>query len=382
MTSSPNTPVYLDYNATTPLDPDVAKSMLPYLQEHFGNPSSQHVYGQQTKAAIVTARTQVATMLGCTPDEILFTSGGTESNNTVLFGTAAKRKADGNHIIISAIEHPAIEMPCRILEQQGFRVSRIPVDGHGQIQMEAFREALTPDTILVSIMHANNEVGTLQPIAEIAQLARHVGAWVHTDASQSIGKVPVDVTQLNVDFLTVAGHKLYAPKGIGALYLRKGRELPPFMHGAGHEGGRRAGTENVLEIVGLGTAASLVTAHIHTEVESMRTLRDELWTRLQAGITHIQRHGHPTDQLPNTLHIGIQHRRAHLLLEALQDDVAASAGSACHADQVSISHVLQSMNVDESYAAGSLRLSIGRFTTKEDIELAANAIIRVANQPS
>lgn len=369
-------PIYLDTNATTPIDLRVAEAMRPYLTEHFGNPSSRHIYGERTRLAIAHARSQVAQMLHCQDTEVLFTSGGTESNNTVLQGVAELRKSEGKHIILSAVEHPAIDAPCAKLEQQGFRITRLGVDSTGRVSLEELEHALTDDTILVSIMHANNEVGTLQPIAEIGQRLKKHTSWFHTDASQSVGKVPVHVDTLNVDFLTIAGHKLYTTKGVGALYIRSGYTLPSFMLGAGHETGRRAGTENVLQIVGLGKAAQLVTEELEDEIQQLTYLRDKLWSLLEQAVEDIQQHGHPTERLPNTLHIGVRGVQGFALVEELQDRVAVSAGSACHANEVSISKVLRSMKIQPEFAQGSLRISLGRHTTQEDILEAAQHIIQ------
>jgi cysteine desulfurase len=270
-------PVYLDFNATTPIDPAVAEAMLPYLHGHFGNPSSSHAYGLEARSAVETARRQVAGLIGARPEEIVFTSGGSESNNMAIFGVARSQRQRGRHIITSAVEHPAVIEPCRALQEQGFRLTVLPVDARGRVDPRDVERAIEPGTILISIMHANNEVGTIQPIAEIASLARQHDIAFHTDAAQTVGKIPVDVEALGVDLLTIAGHKLYAPKGIGALYLRTGHDLPRLIHGAAHEGGRRAGTESVLLIVGLGRACELAAARLAATMEQTRQLRDRLW---------------------------------------------------------------------------------------------------------
>jgi cysteine desulfurase len=364
-------PIYLDFNATTPIDPRVADAMLPYLREHFGNPSSGHPYGRRTADAVATAREQVAGLLGCSPAEILFTSGGSESNNTVLKGMASKHGHRG-HLVTTAIEHPAVLEPCEHLEGLGLEVTRLPVDAAGRVDPAHLIEALRDDTILVSVMHANNEVGTLQPIAELAEAARERGVRVHSDAAQSVGKVPVRVDELSVDFLSVAGHKLYAPKGVGALYVRAGRSLPKFVHGASHEANRRAGTENVLGIVGLGAAAELATTHLDEGMRASRRLRDRLLERLQARLGALRVNGDLGDGgLPNTLSVCFRDVDAGALLASIGDQVAASAGAACHADGVQVSTVLRAMRVPLAEAMGTVRLSVGRSTTQDEIDRAA-----------
>ncbi len=371
----PDYPIYLDYNATTPIDGEVAEAMLPYLYEHFGNPSSAHLYGRVAREAVEAARQQVAALLNCHPTEVVFTSGGTESNNMVIKGVAEARRAEGRHIITSAVEHPAVLEPVRVLAQQGYDITILPVDEYGMVSVREVEKALTPGTILVSIMMANNEVGTLQPIAEIADLAHTCGALVHTDAAQAVGKVPVAVAELGVDFLTVAGHKLYAPKGIGALFQRSGVVLPKFMHGASHEGNRRAGTENVLEIVGLGKAAEVAQRDLERNANHMRAMRDRLYEGLRANLEGVRRNGHPRQCLPNTLSISFQGVQANALLERIGSQVAASAGAACHADQVTVSTVLSAMGVPLDFAMGTLRLSVGKFTTQAEVDAAVRCII-------
>ncbi|MCP4591965.1 MAG: cysteine desulfurase, partial [bacterium] len=301
--------IYLDYNATTPVDPRVVEAMLPYLREIHGNPYSPHAAGREVRAAVVRARSQVAAMLGADPGEIVFTSGGSEANNHALKGVAhAFRDRPTRTIITSAIEHPAIHQPCRYLEADGVKIVKVPVDGHGMVDPEAVRRALTSDTILVSIMHANNEVGTIQPIAEIAAIAREAGVLMHTDAAQSVGKIPVVVGELGVDLLSVAGHKLYAPQGVGALYVRDGGKLEPLIHGAGHEQGRRAGTEAVPNLVGLGAASEIVSEEIRTDASaSIRNLRDRLHHNLADALgDDLTLMGHPTERLPNTLNLSFK----------------------------------------------------------------------------
>jgi cysteine desulfurase len=361
-------PIYLDYNATTPVLPAVAEAMLPYLYEHFGNPSSGHPYGAAARGAVEKARRQVADLLGARPEEIVFTSGGSEANNTAILGVARLLRSRGRHVVTSAVEHPAVLEPCAALEAEGFRVTRVPVDGAGRVDPDEIAKALTPETILVSIMHANNEVGTIEPVAEIAGLARERGILVHTDAAQSAGKIPVDVGALGVDFLSVAGHKLYAPKGVGALYVRTGVELPRLVHGASHESGRRAGTENVLEIVGLGEACAIARRDLEASRLHLQAMRDRLWSGLAEEIDDLRRNGDPRAGLPNTLSVGIGGVEASTLLAEVGDRVAASAGAACHAAGVELSSVLEAMRVPMRYAVGTVRFSVGRGTTESEVD--------------
>ncbi len=366
-------PIYLDYNATTPIAPEVAAAMRPYLEEHFGNPSSSHWYGVQTKKAVERARQQIAEMLGCGPDEVIFTSGGSESNNYAITGTALARRDRGNHIITSAIEHPAVLKVCDYLITQGFSITRLPVDKYGLVALEDVEQAITPQTILITIMHANNEVGTLEPIAEIAKMARDRGIIMHTDAAQSVGKVSTRIRELGVDLLSIAGHKVYAPKGIGALYIRSGVELFKLIHGADHEQNRRAGTENVLEIVGLGQACAIAGRDLAKNAAHMKIMRDRLHQGLKDKLDDVKLNGHPDQRLPNTLSVSFPHVEANTLLSEITE-IAASAGAACHADSIDISHVLEAMGVPEEYAMGTVRLSVGKMTTAEDVDRAAGII--------
>jgi cysteine desulfurase len=377
-------PIYLDYNATTPLDPAVLEALLPYLCDHFGNPSSSHTFGKSAHEAVDRARGQVAQFLGARPDEIVFTGGGTEASNHALKGVVfAKlrglfgRRARGAHIITSAVEHPATLQPCEFLRRLGCRVTVLPVDRHGQVDPDDVRKALDRHTTLVSIMHANNEVGTLQPIRAIADLAHARGALVHTDAAQSAGKLRVDVNELGVDLLSLAGHKLYAPKGVGALYMRQGVKLEPLLHGAGHEAGRRAGTENVAYAAALGAACALAQKALPQASERLRRLRDQLWQRLRdAWGDRVVLNGHPEERLPNTLNVNfVGHIGAELL--AAVPEVAASTGSACHEGSVCLSPVLEAMGVPAARGRGAVRLSVGRFTTKDEVARAAKAFNRV-----
>ena len=381
------TPIYLDYNATTPLDPAVVEAMLPYLREHWGNPSSTHSLGKTAHHAVEQARQQVAQLLGSQPDEIVFTGGGTEASNHALKGAVfAKlrgffgRWARGAHLIISSVEHPATTQPCEFLKRLGCRVTVVPVDGQGLVDPDAVRRAMERHTTLVSIMHANNEVGTLQPIEEIAALTRPRGVLLHTDAAQSLGKVAVDVNDLGVDMLTLAGHKLYAPKGVGVLYVRRGVTLEPLLHGAGHEDGRRAGTENVPYLVALGAACTIARESLSEATQRLRALRDRLWDRLRAGLgERIVLNGHPEKRLPNTLNASfIGHIGAELLAKV--PEIAASTGSACHEGKISQSPVLCAMGVPPEIGRGALRLTVGRFTTEEQVDRAADALVHAAGE--
>lgn len=375
-------PIYLDYNATTPLDPQVAQAMLPYLTEHFGNPSSAHWFGQQARAAIDKARMQVAQLLGCEVDEVIFTSGGSEANNYALKGYAWANRAKGNHLIASAIEHPAVLEVLTFLQRQGFEHTLLPVDEYGRVSVDDFQAALTPQTILVSLMHANNEVGTLQPLAEIAALAHRAHVAVHCDAAQSLGKAPVRVSELGVDMLSLAGHKLYAPKGVGALYVRRGVQLEKLIHGAGHEKNRRAGTENVLEIVGLGQACEIAGRDLDKNIKHMHALRERLRHGLQQHIPDLKFNGHPEQCLPNTLSVSMRGLRANALMNELRDTLAVSPGAACHAEAVTISHVLAAMRVPEELALGTLRLSLGKMTTEEEVDRAIEVLVRAVKKPA
>ncbi|HPD13864.1 MAG TPA: cysteine desulfurase family protein [Planctomycetota bacterium] len=372
--------IYLDFNASTPIAPEVAAAMRPFLAEHYGNPSSLHWAGRPAKEAVEHARGQVARLLGADPAEVVFTSGGSEANNHALKGVFFALRNRGNHIVTSAVEHPAIIQPCRFLERIGARVTYVPVDGTGLVDPDAVRRALTPQTILVSVMHANNEVGTVQPIREIARIAREAGVLVHTDAAQSVGKIAADVNELGVDLLSVAGHKLYAPKGVGALYIRKGAPIEPLVHGAGHEAGRRAGTENVLLDVGLGAACDL--AHQWLGMPYVRELRDYFWWQLQQAFRgKIVLNGHPTKRLPNTLHVSFLGQSGSDLLAVLPE-LAASTGSACHAGLVELSPVLKAMGVSDEVGLGAVRFSLGRTTTKDEIDRALDLLRPFSRGPA
>ena len=367
-------PIYLDYNATTPHDPEVIEAMRPYFEEEFGNPSSSHYYGARPKEAVIRARQQVALLLNCAPEEIIFTSGGTESNNFAIKGWAAAFRHKGNHVITSRIEHPAVLEVCRFLETSGFETTYLPVDEFGLVNAADVKAAIKKETVLISIMHANNEVGTIEPIAEIAQLAKEHGIPFHTDAAQSVGKIPVDVEKLGVDLLSVAGHKVYAPKGVGALYTRKGLSPAKFMHGAGQEMTIRAGTENVLEIVGLGMACEIARRDLQKNMQHMQTMRDRLYEAIRKTCDRMKLNGHPQKRLPNTLSISFLNLEANRILEAIGTEVAASAGAACHSDTVQVSDVLKAMAVPLEWAKGTLRLTTGKMTTAEEVDRAARVI--------
>jgi cysteine desulfurase len=361
--------IYLDCNASTPVDPAVAAAMRPFLEDHFGNPSSGHWAASGASAALERARSQVADLLGAESDEIVFTSGGSEANNLALKGVAWALKDKGNHIITSAVEHPAIVGPCRFLQQQGFKVTAVPVDRFGRIDPDDVARAITPRTILISIMHANNEVGTVQPIAEVSRIARAHGILLHTDAAQSVGKIATDLNTLGVDLLTIAGHKVYAPKGVGALYVRGGTPLEPLIHGAGHEGGRRAGTESALLAVGLGTACAL--ARDLAPMHQVRALRDRFWQKLQEAFgNRIVLNGDPEHRLPNTLNVSLVGQVGAEVLARL-DGVAASTGSACHTGHVELSPVLRAMQVAQEVGMGAIRFSLGRRTTNVEFDSVA-----------
>ena len=371
-------PIYLDYNATTAVDPQVLEAMLPFLREHFGNPSSSHEYGRISKSAIGKARKQVAELIGSEPNEVVFTSEGTESNNHAIIGTAFANREKGKHIITSQIEHPSVLETLRYLEEKfGYTITLLPVDKYGIVKLTELEKAVTDETILITIMHANNEVGTVEPIEEIGKIAKEHCVIFHTDAAQSCGKIPVNVDKLNVDLLTIAGHKMYAPKGIGALYIKSGTKVDKFMHGAGQEGGRRAGTENVPYIIGLGHACEIASSNLTSFSQSVRKLRDKLHRNILDGLGEekVKLNGHPEKRLPNTLNISIEGVGGEELLRQMPE-IAASTGSACHAGSTEPSAVLLAMGITREQALGALRLSLGRWTKKDEIDEASQIIIR------
>lgn len=371
-------PVYLDYNATTPLDPEVVGAMRPFLEEEFGNPSSAYGAGIRAKRAVEAARDRAAALLHCRPGEIVFTSGGTESNNHAIRGIALANRDRGRHIVTSSIEHPAVLEVCRYLEKRGFTTTRLPVDETGLVDPGQVEEAITEGTILITIMHANNEVGTIEPIGEISKIARKRGIPFHTDAAQSAGKIETDVEALGVDLLSIAGHKLYAPKGIGALYVREGTVLEKFMHGAGQERGFRPGTENVPFIAGLGKACEMALRDLESNGRLMKELRDRLVLALSSALGDgVRLNGHPEKRLPNTASLGFRGMESSILLAGLFDRVSISAGAACHSGDTAVSPVLEAMKVPDAFARGTLRFSTGRYTTKEEIDRAARIILEV-----
>jgi len=366
--------VYLDYNATTPIDPRVAAAMQPFLSGGYGNPSSPHRLGRQAREAVDRARLQVATCLGSLPEEIVLTSGGSESNNLAIRGLVQGK--GGGHVITSAIEHPAVLEVALDLEVKGQAdLTIVGCDQAGRVDADEVIRAIRPNTILITLMLANNEVGTLQPVREISSRARQQGVIVHTDAAQAVGKAPVDVDELGVDLLTIAGHKLYAPKGVGALYVRRGVNLEPQIRGASHEMGLRAGTENVLSVVGLGTACELICESFGEEIRRISDLRDRLGRRLRDAVPDLVVHGDLDHRLPNTLSVAFPGVDAEAVLLEAGDRVAASTGAACHAETVRVSHVLAAMGVDRETARGTVRLSLGRFTTVADVERGADQLL-------
>lgn len=371
-------PIYLDYNATTSIDPAVNAAMQPFLSEQFGNPSSKHAYGRPAHDAVEKARGQLAALLGAQPQEIVFTGGGSEASNHAIKGSVFRNligKQDA-HVITTAIEHPATMVPCEWLRRFGVEVTVLPVDGTGRVDPDSVRRAINPRTVLVTIMHSNNEVGTLQPIQEISAITREKGVLLHTDAAQSLGKVALDVGELGVDLMTIAGHKLYAPKGVGALFVRSGVPLESLIHGAGHENGRRAGTENVPYLVGLGAAAEIARQSLPGASERLRHLRDRLESQLRGPLGEkLVLNGHRELRLPNTLNVCFPGVIGSELL-AQVPEVAASTGSACHEGKVNLSPVLAAMGVPPEVGQGAVRLSVGRFTTEAEVDRAAELLVK------
>lgn len=370
-------PIYLDYNATTPHAPEVIAAMRPYLEQHFGNPSSSHIFGRITRDAMEQARSQVARLINAKPSEIIFTSGGTEANNHALCGAVGPH---ATHIVTTQIEHPAVTEVCEALRVQGTAVTYVEVDGDGRVDPNDILTAIRPETRLITVMHANNEVGTIQPIEAIGKLARERGIRFHTDVAQSAGKIAVDVQRLGVDLLSLAGHKLYAPKGVGALYVREGMKLNRFMLGAGQEHGRRAGTENVLEIVGLGAACGLATDLLESNSAHMRKLRDRLESRIRERVSDVRVNGSIASRLPNTSSLSFRGIAADELIREVEAEVAMSAGAACHSGELRVSAVIAAMRIPEEWAKGTVRLSVGRMTTEQEIDRASEAIAAAATR--
>ena len=366
--------IYLDYNATTPVAPSVLDAMQPFFLEHYGNPSSGHSFGRAAAEAIEDARGKVASMIGCNSDEIVFTAGGTESNNLAIKGTMFKTAGNlGGHMIISSIEHYAVTEPAKFLERLGFDLTIVPCDSNGVVEPDEIKKAIRPDTMLVSIMHSNNEIGTIQPISEIADICQESGVKFHTDASQSCGKVPVQVDALGVDMLTIAGHKFYGPKGIGALYVRNGTVLEPFLHGAAHERGLRAGTENTASIVGLGVASKMVSHAIDDSYSKMSEMRDSLIERLRKHVDGLVVNGEAAERLPNTLSVSFPGVSGLDMLARIPE-VSASTGPACHSKSES-SGTLNAMGASLDVMRGTLRLSVGWYTNQDEIEKASSLLI-------
>ena len=368
-------PIYLDYNATTPVDKEVADEMLPFIHDFFGNPSSSYSIGRTSKEAIIKARKQVASLINAEPDEIVFTSCATESNNLAIHGFVFANKDKGKHIITSPVEHPAVTEVCKYLTTLGYEITYLPVDAFGKVNPADVEKAVRPDTALITIMHANNEVGTIQPLNEIASIAKKNNITFHTDASQSVGKIEADVTKLGVGLLTIAGHKLYAPKGIGALYIKQGVKIENLIHGASQEKGIRPGTENVMHIVGLGKACEIAKRDFKKNYLNMLTTRDSLFTGLRGNLREqIKLNVNLQNCLPNTLSVAFDNVEAHTLASVISKDIFISTGSACHADSIEISSVLKAMNINIKTAAGTVRISTGKFTTAEEIDTAVKII--------
>jgi len=366
--------IYLDHNATTPVDPEAVKAMIPYLQEEFGNPSSGYPLGMRARQGLDLARQKVASLLNGQSDEVIFTSGGSEANNMVLKGLIDLNAPEKHHIITSAVEHPAILNPALFLMELGVNVTILPVDSFCRIDPTAVRNAILPDTTLITVMLANNETGTLQPIKEISEIAREHGIALHTDAAQAVGKIETDVNDLGVDFLTLAGHKLYGPKGVGALYIRNGQNITPLVHGAGQEGGNRAGTENVSLAAGLGAACRIAESSLQDDLQQTEKLRNHLQTRLFEALDGLVLNGHPEERLPNTLNVSVPGIEGSEILRGLPT-VMASTGAACHDQTVKLSHVLSAMSVPSEIGMGALRFSVGRSNTMDQVEEAARLII-------
>ncbi|KPK40325.1 MAG: cysteine desulfurase [Omnitrophica WOR_2 bacterium SM23_29] len=373
--------IYLDNNATTPLHPEVMKAMLPYYKDIYGNASSVHFKGRQAKKALEESRGAIGDLLGTESVDVIFTSGGTESDNFAVKGIAFANRDKGDHIVTSSVEHLAVASTCKYLESQGFRVTFLPVDKYATVDLNALRDSITPKTILVSIMHSNNEVGTIQPIAEVAKIVRQKGVYLHTDAIQSFGKLPLNVEELGVDLLSISAHKIYGPKGVGALYIRKGVKIEPFYHGGHHERSLRAGTENVPAIVGFAKAAEIAKRHMKEESERVRNLRDMLHKGLTDRLDGIYLNGHPTERLPGTLNLSFESVEGEsLLINFDLKGICASTGSACTSGSTEPSHVLMAMKVNPQLAQGSIRFSLGVFNSKEEINYCLEEIPKIVNK--
>ncbi|MGE5559861.1 MAG: cysteine desulfurase NifS [Chloroflexota bacterium] len=373
--------VYLDHSATTPTHPDVVAAMMPYFSDKFGNASSIHSFGREARKAVEAAREQVARLIGADPREIVFTSGGTEADNLAIRGVALANAKRGKHIITSSIEHHAVLHLCESLEKEGYSVTYLPVDADGLVSVADVEKALRPDTILVTIMHANNEVGTIQDLAAISALLKPRNIYFHTDAVQSVGKIKADVNELGVDLLTLSGHKIYGPKGVGALYIRRGTKLESLAKGGSHERGKRAGTENVPGIVGLGKACEIAASELEQERERLMGLRDKLIRGISERISDVKLNGHPTQRLPHNVNVSIKYVEGEaMLLNLDMKGIAASSGSACTSGSLEPSHVLLAMGVPHEVAHGSLRLTLGRMTTAEDIDYVLDTLPEIVTR--
>lgn len=373
--------IYLDYSATTPADPEVVKAMGPYFTERFGNPSSVHSFGKEARSAVEEARQKIAGFLGAAQEEIIFTSGGTESNNTALKGIACANEKKGNHIIVSSIEHHCVIEPCKFLEKRGVNVTYLPVDSYGIVNPEDVKKAITDKTILISIMHANNEIGTIEPVAEIGKIAREKGIYFHTDAVQTFGHIPLDVDELKADLLSISGHKFYGPKGVGALYVRKGTRMVSMLHGGDQERKRRASTENVPAIVGLGKAAEIAADKMGEEAKRLSAWRDKLINGILERIEEVRLNGHRTRRLANNVNISIKFIEGEsMLLNLDMEGIAASTGSACSSSTLEPSHVLLAIGLPHELAHGSLRFTLGRFTKEEDIDCVLDVLPKIAEK--
>lgn len=373
--------IYFDYAATTPTDPEVVEAMIPYFTDKYGNPSSIHSFGQEGRAAIMSVREKVASLLGADPEELIFTSGGTESDNFAIKGVAYANEHKGNHIITSSIEHHAVIEPCEFLEKRGFDLTYLPVDKYGLVDPDDVKKAITDKTILISVMHANNEIGTIQPIAEIGKIAKKRKIYFHTDSVQTFGHLPINVDELNIDLLSVSAHKLYGPKGIGALYVRKGTRMTPFIHGGGQERNRRASTENVPGIMGFGKAVEIAKDEMDEEAKRLTILRDKLIESILEEIEHVRLNGHPTQRLPNNVNLSLEFLEGESMLLSLDmEGIAASTGSACSSSTLEASHVLLATGLSHELAHGSLRLTLGRYTSEEDIAHVLEVLPRIVER--